>query len=300
MRGGPARDAARAGAARGAVVLERRRAEGEDGGDEARARVMTKADVEAAAHGLWEMATDARARGAEDFHDAPEAFDAVVGLMEADESIVTPAARRYALAAAWSLAVSARGRAGLLAAEGSRARTTATAGAARWSRRLPRCWTRRARRWIGSRPRRLRKPPPRPRRGLPRRRKISARARASEETPRRKRPSRGRSRRRRRRRPPRPSERRTRAETRLPPSRRPLSRFRAHPPTPSRSSSTPSAPSASWRWIRRSAPRTRAATRPSPRSSKHAAPRAPRWEARRSRRRAPASAPRRRARSPRR
>ena len=36
--------------------------EGEDGGDEARARVMTKADVEAAAHGLWEMATDARAR----------------------------------------------------------------------------------------------------------------------------------------------------------------------------------------------------------------------------------------------
>ena len=92
--------------------------EGEDGGDEARARVMTKADVEAAAHGLWEMATDARARGAEDFHDAPEAFDAVVGLMEADESIVTPAARRYALAAAWSLAVSARGRAGLLAAEG--------------------------------------------------------------------------------------------------------------------------------------------------------------------------------------
>ena len=92
--------------------------EGEDGGDEARARVMTKADVEAAAHGLWEMATDARARGADDFHDAPEAFDAVVGLMEADESIVTPAARRYALAAAWSLAVSARGRAGLLAAEG--------------------------------------------------------------------------------------------------------------------------------------------------------------------------------------
>ena len=82
------------------------------------ARTMTKEDVEAAAHGLWEMATDARARGAEDFHLAPEAFDAVVGLMEADDGIVTPAARRYALAAAWSLAVSARGRAGLLAAKG--------------------------------------------------------------------------------------------------------------------------------------------------------------------------------------
>ena len=89
-----------------------------EGGADESARTMTKEDVEAAAHGLWEMATDARARGAEDFHLAPEAFDAVVGLMEADDGIMTPAARRYALAAAWSLAVSARGRAGLLAAKG--------------------------------------------------------------------------------------------------------------------------------------------------------------------------------------
>ena len=94
------------------------------------ARTMTKEDVEAAAHGLWEMATDARARGAEDFHLAPEAFDAVVGLMEADDGIVTPAARRYALAAAWSLAVSARGRAGLLAAKGFKSADDDAAGSA--------------------------------------------------------------------------------------------------------------------------------------------------------------------------
>ena len=176
VRGGRAREPpARAGAARGAVVLERRRARRSCAVETKRcARVMTKADVEAAAHGLWEMATDARARGAEDFHDAPEAFDAVVGLMEADESIV--GRRRRGGSRHRRGGLESRGfRAGAPAyspPRGSRARTTATAGAARWSRRLPRCWTRRARRWIGSRPRRLRKPPPR---------EAAARAPAEEE-----------------------------------------------------------------------------------------------------------------------
>ena len=77
--------------------------------------------LEQVAHQFWEMSSDARRRGATDLGYTRNAYDAILGFLEAPDEIVTPKARLSACAAAWSLAVSVSGRTGLLKSKGFKA-----------------------------------------------------------------------------------------------------------------------------------------------------------------------------------